>query len=67
VIEGSVVAKNFTLSNEVHLGTYGNNGGNSIPLLTGVIPEPANWALMISGFGIVGGVVRRRRSFALAA
>ena len=27
---------------------------------TGGVPEPANWALMIGGFGVVGGVMRRR-------
>ena len=26
------------------------------------VPEPASWALMIAGFGAVGGVLRRRRS-----
>jgi hypothetical protein len=25
------------------------------------VPEPANWAMMIGGFGIAGGMVRRRR------
>jgi len=33
-------------------------------LLTGVtsaIPEPATWAMMITGFGLVGATVRRRR------
>jgi hypothetical protein len=58
VIEGSVVAKNFTMTNEIHLGTYSGNNGF---ILAGVIPEPANWAMMIAGFGVVGGVVRRRR------
>jgi hypothetical protein len=24
------------------------------------VPEPANWALMIAGFGMVGGTMRRR-------
>lgn len=28
----------------------------------GVIPEPASWAMMISGFGLVGAAVRRRRT-----
>jgi hypothetical protein len=33
----------------------------------GAVPEPANWALMIAGFGLVGGTVRRRKvSFATA-
>ncbi len=27
----------------------------------GVIPEPATWAMMIAGFGLVGGALRRRR------
>ncbi|WP_235890342.1 PEPxxWA-CTERM sorting domain-containing protein [Sandaracinobacter neustonicus] len=28
---------------------------------TPAIPEPASWAMMIAGFGLVGGVLRRRR------
>ncbi|MFN7174641.1 MAG: PEPxxWA-CTERM sorting domain-containing protein, partial [Thermaurantiacus tibetensis] len=27
----------------------------------GVIPEPATWAMLIAGFGLVGGMARRRR------
>jgi PEP-CTERM motif len=27
----------------------------------GAVPEPANWALMIAGFGLVGGAMRRAR------
>ncbi|RYF07394.1 MAG: PEP-CTERM sorting domain-containing protein, partial [Oxalobacteraceae bacterium] len=26
------------------------------------LPEPASWALMIGGFGMVGGTLRRRRA-----
>ncbi|MDB5452093.1 MAG: hypothetical protein JWO33_671 [Caulobacteraceae bacterium] len=32
-----------------------------------VIPEPATWAMMVSGFALVGGAIRRRRRVALAA
>jgi hypothetical protein len=32
----------------------------------GVIPEPATWAMMIAGFGLVGGALRRRRTAAVA-
>lgn len=28
------------------------------------VPEPASWALMISGFGMAGGLLRRRRAYA---
>jgi hypothetical protein len=31
------------------------------------VPEPASWALMISGFGLAGGILRRRRGQALLA
>lgn len=30
------------------------------------IPEPASWAMMIAGFGLVGGALRRRRALARA-
>lgn len=29
-------------------------------LVSGVVPEPASWAMMIMGFGLVGGAMRRR-------
>ena len=31
----------------------------------GAVPEPATWAMMIAGFGVVGASLRRRRSVAL--
>jgi hypothetical protein len=32
----------------------------------GVIPEPATWAMLIAGFGLVGAAARRRRAIAAA-
>jgi hypothetical protein len=29
-----------------------------------MVPEPATWAMMIGGFGLVGGALRRRRAIA---
>lgn len=35
---------------------------DSITVTGGGVPEPASWALMIAGFGLVGAAVRRRRA-----
>jgi hypothetical protein len=32
------------------------------PSAVGALPEPASWAMMIAGFGMVGATLRRRRS-----
>lgn len=39
-------------------GGGGGGGGNPPPV--GAIPEPSTWALMILGFGGIGGAMRRR-------
>jgi hypothetical protein len=40
-------------------GTWLINNRRIVPSMGGV-PEPASWALMITGFGLVGGAMRRR-------
>jgi hypothetical protein len=35
--------------------------------VAGAVPEPATWAMLIVGFGLVGGMMRRRRSGMLGA
>lgn len=76
-VNGQVFVKNFLGHVQVNqrafksnadgtnlLDTQFQNGGGG----TGAVPEPASWAMLIGGFGIVGGVVRRRRrAFAVAA
>ncbi len=42
--------------------TDGVLGRGSISI--GTVPEPASWALMIAGFGLIGGVARSRRAVA---
>lgn len=48
------------------LGGRLNTGWDDITIaqVAGGIPEPASWALMIAGFGLVGGALRRRAPMA---
>ena len=42
-------------------------GGNALVTSfgAGAVPEPATWAMMIGGFGMVGGAMRRRKTVGL--
>lgn len=39
-----------------------NTTNTNIPGFLGPIPEPASWAMLISGFGLIGATLRRRRA-----
>lgn len=59
----ATLAGNQTLVINGTSGGNGSFGGNvSFAPAGGVVPEPATWALMILGFGLVGGMMRRRAS-----
>lgn len=47
-------------------GASGIGWGTAIdnPVETPVVPEPATWAMMITGFGMMGAAIRRRRRVA---
>lgn len=59
---GSSLAGDWTLTISDQVGVdSGNLEGWSLSAITGgAVPEPATWALMILGFGLVGGSMRRR-------
>jgi hypothetical protein len=63
--ETSAVTGSFTLAagtNKTFKIDYvEGNGSPSILNVTAQVPEPATWALMISGFGMAGAMLRRRR------
>jgi hypothetical protein len=46
LVDGGIVASSSQSINVLDLG--------------GAVPEPASWAMMIAGFGLVGGAMRRR-------
>ena len=43
-------------------GWTASNPGDNIRVITAAVPEPATWAMLISGFGMVGFAARRRRA-----
>jgi len=59
----------FTFADFVGLSSLTITGSQEYPefaldnvvLNAGAVPEPATWTLMIGGFGMIGGGMRRRR------
>ena len=53
------------------IGTFGVIDGSSFSGVafapTSAVPETSTWAMMIGGFGLIGGVMRRRRTTARVA
>ncbi len=43
------------------------SGSGTLLAGTSAVPEPASWAMMIAGFGLIGTAMRRRRQMALQA
>lgn len=60
-IEGTLVANNFVQRGENHLGTFGGD----IPFDTPAVPEISTWAMLITGFGLVGLSMRRRHKITM--
>jgi len=59
---------NFTYFN-TNLASYGAIDSNTLDFrirAAAAAPEPASWAMMLGGFGLVGGAMRSRRKTAVA-
>jgi PEP-CTERM motif len=48
--------------NTLTYDTVAGTPGDSFRVLTGGVPEPATWAFMILGFGLIGGAMRSRKA-----
>jgi len=62
-------APTLSFTSGVSYGETDNFVDYSDPLVSGHIgpvPEPASWALMVGGFGLVGGAMRSRRKAAVS-
>jgi hypothetical protein len=60
-----VELSNFAVRYQSITGAQGGNSGIGVGTPSvDAVPEPATWAMMIGGFGLVGGALRRRRSLA---
>ena len=60
----------FGVNDSGQITGFGAFGGQAHAFLlnpitvTGGVPEPASWAMMIIGFGLIGGAMRRKNAFA---
>lgn len=58
---GSRTAPVFSPGSFTLINPFFGNGSLTISAATAAVPEPASWAMMIGGFGLVGAAVRRRK------
>ena len=70
---GSLLSYGFTATNTSHLLSFGQASIteaspiiDNITITSAAIPEPATWAMLLAGFGMVGFAARRRRVAAAA-
>ena len=63
LFDQAILAGNNTI---VVRGTSGSNGAFSGTISLAAIPEPATWAMMVGGFGVIGASMRRRARVKIA-
>lgn len=63
----ATVSPGATLTSQSGALTQRAGGGYGYAAVTGSVPEPANWALLIAGFGLTGATMRRRSVVQISA
>lgn len=63
---GSIENNQLVLVNGVFHDSPVFSGLVEVAHVTGAVPEPASWAMMVGGFGLVGGAMRSRRKTAIS-
>lgn len=58
-VDGQVLVKNVASNGQISISNTRYAG--TLPAPTAAVPEPGTWAMMITGFGIIGFSMRRRR------
>jgi len=62
---------NLSTAPKINVFGYSKDGAfynaSRVTVTQGAVPEPASWALMIAGFGMVGATLRSRRTTAALA
>ncbi|TPE59534.1 PEP-CTERM sorting domain-containing protein [Sandaracinobacter neustonicus] len=65
--DGAFGFYNYSQANVIYAGIEETILPPVQPPVVGGVPEPATWAMLIAGFGLVGSVARRRRAVPTAA
>ncbi len=52
--------------NQTNGSNFSMSGTLSVPPDGSVVPEPASWAMMVGGFGLLGATLRRKRNVAVS-
>ena len=70
---GTLLSYNFTATSTSHLLSFDESSQSAaspiidnivISTVSGAVPEPSSWAMLLAGFGMVGFAARRRRAVA---
>jgi len=58
--QGETIVPNFYAVDGVSVPRSGSLPLDSAPIIDGAVPEPATWAMMFAGMGLIGAFMRRR-------